>query len=71
MGQVADAGVAPIVNGVLERVEDTVRAQRRRHTPADDATGKDVDDERDIHKAPPRRHVAEGPHPELIGRNWF
>jgi hypothetical protein len=42
MHEFGDAGAAAIVDGLLERIEDEGGAQRRRHTPSDDAAGSRV-----------------------------
>ena len=57
---------APVVNGLLERIEDEVGRQGRRDAPADDPTGEDVDDQRDIDEATPGGDIREVRHPELI-----
>ena len=57
---------APRVDRLFERVQHEIRPQRRGHAPADNPAGKDIDDERDVDKARPRRHVSEVRHPELI-----
>ena len=66
MHQVTHLRAAALVNGLFERIEDEVGAQRGRDTPADDATRKDVDDERDVDEAAPGRDVREVRDPELI-----
>ena len=55
------------VNRLLERVQDEVRPERRRHAPADNPAREDVDDERDVDEAGPGRHVREVRPPGLIG----
>lgn len=53
---VVDQGVAfglTGVEGLLQRIEHEVRGHRAAHAPADDITGKHVDDEGDIHPALP------------------
>jgi len=59
MHEVGGRRAAPGVDCLLEGVEHEVRRQRRRHAPADDAPREDVNDERDVDKAAPRRHVGE------------
>ena len=59
MHQVARAVTATIVDGLLKRIEDEVRAERSRHAPADNASREHVDDEGDVDEAPPRRDVGE------------
>ena len=66
MHQVADGVVAAVVDRLLERIEHEVGPQRRRDAPADDAAREDVDDERDVDEAAPRRDVREVRDPELI-----
>jgi uncharacterized protein (UPF0248 family) len=56
-----------VVQGLLQRVEYEIRAHRRVRAPANDATREHVDDERDVHKAAPRRDVREVRDPQLIG----
>ena len=48
MHQVARAVTATIVDGLLKRIEDEVRAERSRHAPADNASREHVDDEGDV-----------------------
>ncbi len=57
---------APVINGLLERIEDEVGCQGRRDAPTDDSTGEDVDDDRDVDEATPGRDIREVRHPELI-----
>ena len=47
------------IQGLLEGVEREIGAQRACDTPANDHPGEDVDDERDVDEAGPRRHVGE------------
>src|SRR5687767_5798253 len=54
------------VDGLLQRVEHEVGAQRTGHPPAHDAPREDVDDERHIDESAPRRDVREVRDPELI-----
>ena len=42
MHQLVDAGPAAVVDGLFERFEDEVGAQRRRDAPPDDAAREDV-----------------------------
>ena len=63
MHPVARAVTATIVDGLLKRSEDEVRAARIRHAPADNASREHVDDEGDVDEAPPRRDVGEGRDP--------
>ena len=57
---------AALVDRLLQRVEDEVRGQGRRDAPADDPSGEDVDDERDVDEAAPGRDVREVRDPQLI-----
>ncbi len=66
MHEVLDAGAAPVVDRLLERIEHEVGRQRRGDPPADDAPREDVDHERDVHEAAPGGDVGEVRHPELI-----
>src|SRR5262245_10619409 len=66
MDEGVDAGAAAVVDGLLQGIEHEVGRQRGRDTPSDDATGEDIDDERDIDEAAPGRHVGEIRDPELI-----
>jgi hypothetical protein len=66
MNQIALALVAPCVQRLLKRVEHEVGLHRGAHAPADDAPGKDVDDEGHVHKALPGRDVGEVAHPQLV-----
>jgi hypothetical protein len=47
------------VDRLLERIEHKVGAHGRRHPPAHDPAGKDIDDERDVDESGPGRHVGE------------
>ena len=61
MHQVAHLAPTAVIDDrwlVLERVQHEISAQRRRHAPADNAPGEDVDDDRDVAKAPPRRDIS-------------
>jgi hypothetical protein len=53
-------------HGHVERVEDDVRRERRRHRPADNATAPCVEDDREVQEAGPRRHVRDVGDPEAI-----
>lgn len=66
MDQRGQTVAAAIVDRLLERIEDEVGAQRRRHAPADNPAREGVDDQRDVHKPAPRRDVREVGHPEFI-----
>jgi len=55
-----------IVEGLLQRVECQIAAQRARCPPADDPAGEHVDYEGDVHEAPPGRDVRQVRHPQLI-----
>ena len=57
----------PGVEGLLERIEGEVAAQRAGHAPADDPPGKDIDDEGHIDEAAPGGDVGEVSHPQLVG----
>ena len=67
MHQVARAVTATIVDGLLTRSEDEVRAERRRHAPADHASREHVDDKGTVDDAPPRRDGGEVRDPSLSG----
>ena len=67
MHQVARAVTATIVDGLLTRSEDEVRAERSRHAPADHASREHVDDEGHVDDAPPRRDGGEVRDPSLNG----
>src|SRR3954463_10870740 len=47
---------APIMEGLLECIEHEARVCRAGHTPADDAAGVGIDDERGQKKNTPRPH---------------
>ena len=64
--QICRPGAAPIKDGLLERIEDKIGAQRRGDPPPDNAAGEDIDHEGDIDKAAPCRHVREVGDPQLI-----
>ncbi len=55
-----------IIQRLFERIEGQIGPHRGTRAPPDDAPGEDIDDERDIHHPPPRRHVGEVGHPELV-----
>src|SRR5262245_18652731 len=50
-------GARAIVERWFQRIKGQLASQRTRHTPAHDPAGEDVDHERDVREAPPRRHV--------------
>ena len=58
---------APRVEGLLQGIERQVTAERRRHAPADNAPGGDVDHKREVDEPAPGRDVREVGHPALIG----
>src|SRR5262249_50803656 len=60
------AGARAIVECLLQRMEGQIAPPGTRHTPAYDPAGEDVDDERNVRKAPPRRHVRQVGDPQLI-----
>lgn len=51
---------------MLEGVEDQVGRHPRRCPPAHDASGEDVEDERDVDRAGPGRDVGEVSDPQLV-----
>ena len=55
-----------LVQGLFERIERQVASKRARHAPADDGTREYIDDEGDVGKADPRRHVRDVRHPQLV-----
>src|SRR4051812_46557637 len=57
---------APIMEGLLQCIEHEARVCRAGDTPADDAAGVGIDDEGDIDKTTPGRHVCEVGDPEHI-----
>jgi hypothetical protein len=66
MHQVGDARTTALIDGLFERIQHEVGAQRGRHPPAHNAAGEDVDDEGDIDEAALGRDIREVGHPELI-----
>jgi hypothetical protein len=68
MDEIAGRGGAPVVNRLVQRIEDEVGRQGRGDAPPDDAARKDINDERDVHEATPRRDIREIRDPELIRR---
>jgi hypothetical protein len=59
-------GRSAIIERLLKCIEHEVGLQRRRDSPADNPAREDVDDERRVNKATPRRDVREVGDPELI-----
>ena len=59
MNQIAGMDVAAVIDGLVQGIEDKISHQGRGDAPADDASREDIDDERDIDKAPPGRNVRE------------
>ena len=57
----------PGVEGLLERIEGKIGAQRARHTPPNDPPGKDINDEGRVDEAAPGGDVGEVGHPQLVG----
>src|SRR5690606_35898356 len=55
-----------VVEGLLERVQCDVAAQRARHSPAHDPARKRIDHEGDVHHASPRCDVAQIRHPQRV-----
>lgn len=53
-------------DGHVQRVEHDIGSQRGRHRPADDATAPRVEDDGDVQKACPRRHVRNVGNPKLV-----
>ena len=51
----------------VERVEDELGAQMRRHRPADDAPAPRVEHDGEVEEAGPRRDVGDVGDPELVG----
>jgi hypothetical protein len=49
------AGPSP--DGLLDRVQDELGVHAGRRSPTQDAAGVGVDDERDVDRSGPRRHV--------------
>ena len=67
MDELGEAVPTAVINRLFQGIQDEIGAQRRRDPPADDVPSEDIDDEGDVHEAPPGRHVGEIGHPELIG----
>ena len=66
MDQIAEVLATTLRDGLIQRVEDEVGPQRRRHAPADDAAREDVDHEGDVDKTPPRRDIRKVGDPQLV-----
>ena len=66
MDEPLDAVELAIVERLFERIEREITAQRARHAPPDEAAGKDIDDERDVGEATPRRDVREIGDPQFV-----
>jgi hypothetical protein len=68
---VVDQAVEPVgltcVDGHLQRINDQVASQRRRHLAADDEPAEDVDHEGHVDKADMGLHIGEVGHPQTIG----
>ncbi len=62
MGQAAPRKTA-VTQRLLQGIEGELGMCRPRRPPTDDTTGEDVNDERGVHKALPRRHLGEVRHP--------
>lgn len=62
------SGRLPGMYRLLKRIEYQTRIRCARCTPADNAASEHVDDECDIDKALPYRHIREIRNPELVGR---
>ena len=56
----------PVMQRLFQSIEHKARVRRPRCPPADDATGKDIDDERDVDKALPCGHVSKVGDPQRI-----
>ena len=63
----AGEGLA-LVKGLFQGIKNKVRPCRARHAPADDASGKGVDHEGDVHKAAPGRDIGEVAEQSIFGR---
>ena len=59
-------GGAPLRERHVERLEDELRAQMRRHRPAYDALAPRVDDHGEVEKARPGRNVRDVGDPQAI-----
>ena len=57
----------PSVERLLQRIEGEIAAERAGHAPAHDAAREDIDDEGDVGKAAPGRHVRQIRDPEVVG----
>jgi hypothetical protein len=66
MDQPAQRGAATVVDGLFQRIQDEVGAQRGRHAPPDNPPREDVDDEGHVDEAPPPGDVREVGDPKLI-----
>ena len=66
MNEIVNAGLPTVVDGLLERIEQS-RCAARGDPPANNPTGEDGDDEGDMEKAAPSRHIGEISDPKLIG----
>jgi hypothetical protein len=56
---VDDVARLPLRDRNVQRVEDDVGVQARRHRPADDFAAPGVEDDREVEEAGPRRHVGD------------
>ena len=55
------------IEGLLQRIEGQIGAQRTRYPPADDVPREDINDKGDVDEAAPGRDVGQIRDPELIG----
>ncbi len=56
----------PGVERLLQRIEGEIATERAGHAPAHDAAREDIDDEGDVGKAAPGRHVRQIRGPEMV-----
>jgi len=67
VGVVDDVARLALRHGHVQRLEDDVGVEVRRHRPADDAATPRVEDDGEVQEAGPRRHVRDVSDPELVG----
>jgi len=66
VGVVNHGGGPALRHGHVQRVEDELRSQVRRHRPADHAATSHIEDDGEVEEARPGRDVGNVGHPEAI-----
>src|SRR5664279_3860486 len=67
IGMMDDVAWLALGDRHVQRVEDDVRLEARRHRPSDDAAAPCIEDDGEVQETGPRGHIRDVRDPELVG----